>query len=57
MDKYNQNPDETMDAVWCVDSETSERVLMDRKTNKEIVRLPRNSKSLEDNRPSVEPEE
>ena len=28
----------TLDAVWCVDSETSERVLMDRRTNKEIGR-------------------
>lgn len=28
----------TLDAVWCVDSETGDRVLMDRRTNKEIGR-------------------
>lgn len=56
VDKANQgfDPEKTLDAVWCVDSETSERVLMDRRTNKQILRLPRNSKSLEDNRPSIQ---
>lgn len=29
--------DETMDAVWCVDSETGKKVLIDRKTNKVIT--------------------
>lgn len=28
---------ETLDAVWCIDSETGHKVLMDRKTNKVIM--------------------
>ena len=32
------DPDKTLDAVWCKDSETGEDVLVDRQTNKEIMR-------------------
>lgn len=32
------DPEKTVDLVWCRDSETSEYVLIDRKTNKEIYR-------------------
>jgi hypothetical protein len=34
------NYDDTMDAIWCVDSETGDNVLMCRKTNKELMRVP-----------------
>lgn len=34
------NPNERIEAVWCVDSETSERVLIDRLTNKILIREP-----------------
>lgn len=50
--KDNIDPNESIEGVWCIDSETSERCLIDRKTNKILVRLPRNCKCLEDNRPS-----
>ncbi len=29
--------EETLDAVWCVESETGKQVLIDRKTNKIII--------------------
>lgn len=32
------DPEKTLDAVWCQDSTTGERVLIDRKTNKIIMR-------------------
>ena len=32
------NPDKTLDAIWTKDSETGEDVLLDRVTNKEIMR-------------------
>ena len=32
----------TLDAIWCIDSETGEKVLMDRQTNKPIARKDRN---------------
>ncbi len=32
------DPEKTLDAVWCVDSETGERCLIDRKTSQIIVR-------------------
>jgi hypothetical protein len=32
------DPEKTLDAVWCEDSETGEDVLIDRQTNKEIMR-------------------
>lgn len=35
------NPEERVEAVWCVDSETSEQVLIDRLTNKIIARKDR----------------
>lgn len=54
VDKGNPNPNERLDAAWCIDSETSERVLMDRNTNKELARLPRNSRTFEDNKPSIQ---
>ncbi len=39
MDKNNTiDPNERVEAVWCVDSETGEQVLMDRLTNKPIAR-------------------
>lgn len=40
LDLRNQVDDieKTLDAVWCVDSETGEDVLMDRRTNKIIMR-------------------
>ncbi len=34
------DPEATLNAVWCKDSETGEAVLMNRKTNKEIMRRP-----------------
>ena len=33
-----QDPEKTIDAVWCKDSETGERVLLDRLTNEVIMR-------------------
>lgn len=39
--KIGFDPEKTLDAVWCVDSETGEEVLMDRKTNQEIMRRER----------------
>ena len=46
MDEYPKKSPEswdekTIDCVWCWDSETGEKVLMDRKTNKEIGRWTR----------------
>jgi hypothetical protein len=32
------DPEKTVNLVWCWDSETGERVLMDRRTNKEVGR-------------------
>ncbi len=32
------DPEETLDAVWVVDSETGQEVLIDRKRNKIIMR-------------------
>lgn len=32
------DPEKTIDAVWCRDSETGDYVLVDRFTNKEITR-------------------
>ncbi len=37
------NVDETLDAIWCVDSETGQEVLIDRKTNEVIMRRDRNN--------------
>lgn len=38
MDKSNAfDPEKTMDAIWCVDSETSKRYLLDRKTGQIIA--------------------
>lgn len=34
------DPNERVEAVWVYDSETSERVLIDCLTNKEIMRIP-----------------
>lgn len=35
--KSPESPDEwTIDCVWCVDSETGDKVLMDRRTNKPV---------------------
>lgn len=36
--KIGFDPEKTLDAVWCVDSETGERVLIDRETNQIIMR-------------------
>ncbi len=30
--------EKTLDAVWCIDSETGEKVLIDRLTNKTIMK-------------------
>lgn len=52
--KDNINPEVQVEALWCVDSETSEKCLIDLKTGKILMRLPKNSNCLEDNRPSKE---
>ena len=36
--KNNVDPEERIEAVWCTDSETGERVLIDTITNKVIAR-------------------
>lgn len=36
--KKKFDPEERVDLIWCRDSETGERVLMDRNTHKEIGR-------------------
>lgn len=38
MDDTKIDPNERVEAVWCVDSETGEHVLIDRLTNKIIAR-------------------
>lgn len=38
MRKKQFDPEQTLDAVWCQDSETGERVLIDRQTNQVIMR-------------------
>lgn len=35
---YNKDPNERVEAIWCVDSETSEELLIDLLTNKIIAR-------------------
>ena len=37
----------TLDAVWCVNSETGEKVLMDRQTNEVIARKDRDGKIIQ----------
>lgn len=37
-DNLQVDPEKTLDAVWCWDSETGDKILMDRKTNKPIGR-------------------
>lgn len=44
MDDNKQDLDKTLDAVWCVDSETGEKVLMDRQTNQVIARKDRDGR-------------
>jgi len=34
-----QIDDETLNAVWCIDSETGRKLLMDRNTNKPIAEM------------------
>lgn len=38
--KYHVNPEDRIEAIWCVDSETGERVLIDLKTSEILVRKP-----------------
>jgi len=38
MDENKVDPNNRIEAVWCVDSETGDEVLIDRLTNKIIVR-------------------
>jgi len=38
------DPEKTVDLVWTKDSETGERVLMDRQTNREVGRWKRGEK-------------
>ena len=42
MDNSKIDPDKRLDAIWCTDSETGERVLMDRKTNTRIAHKDKN---------------
>ena len=51
--KDNRNPEDSIDAVWCWDSETGEKVLMCKKTNSLLMRLPRCCEFVEDNAPST----
>lgn len=37
MDDKKVDPDKRMEAVWCVDSESGEQVLMDRETNRRVA--------------------
>lgn len=38
MDKNNIGPNERVEAVWCVDSETGEQLLIDLITNKILAK-------------------
>lgn len=48
--KDNIDQDKSIDAQWCVDSETSEKVLIDRNTNKIIMRLPKCCENVTDDK-------
>lgn len=41
------DPNERLDAVWCVDSETGEQILMNRETNKPIAKKDENGNIVE----------
>lgn len=38
---YNKDPNERVRAIWCIDSETSEELLIDLETNKILARKDR----------------
>lgn len=42
MDDKKLDLDKTLDAIWCVDSETGQHVLIDRQTNEIIARKDKN---------------
>jgi len=51
MSEWNEeldNDEETLDAVWCVDSESGMEALIDRKTNK-VIAIKRDGKITEPN--------
>lgn len=42
-DNYNKDPNERIEAVWCIDSETGDEVLLDRLTSTIVMRRPSNT--------------